>query len=142
MSKSVLVAVDITHPDDAARLIKRAASLAETDQAHLATVTVIPDYGMSIVGSFFKEGTRAKAIEMAAETLHKITADTLGADYPIQHVVRHGTAYEEVLHASEQVDADLIVIGAHKPDFADYLLGPNAARVVRHASASVLVERT
>ena len=38
-------------------------------------------------------------------------------------------------------DDDLIVIGAHKPDFKDYLLGPNAARVVRHSHCSVHVVR-
>ncbi|MEP3300223.1 MAG: universal stress protein, partial [Pseudoruegeria sp.] len=37
--------------------------------------------------------------------------------------------------------ADLIVIGAHRPDFKDYLLGPNAARVVRHSECSVYVVR-
>ena len=37
--------------------------------------------------------------------------------------------------------ATLIVIGAHRPDLKDYLLGPHAARVVRHAECSVLVVR-
>jgi hypothetical protein len=30
---------------------------------------------------------------------------------------------------------------AHSPDLKDYLLGPNAARVVRHANQSVMVIR-
>jgi nucleotide-binding universal stress UspA family protein len=35
----------------------------------------------------------------------------------------------------------LIIIGSHSPSMQDYLLGPNAARVVRHANCSVLVIR-
>ena len=41
----------------------------------------------------------------------------------------------------EELDSDLIVIGAHRPELRDYLLGPNAGRVVRHAKQSVLVVR-
>jgi nucleotide-binding universal stress UspA family protein len=37
------------------------------------------------------------------------------------------------------LNATLIVMGAHRPAFQDYLIGPNAARVVRHAKCSVLV---
>ena len=55
--------------------------------------------------------------------------------------VGHGTVYEEILHAAKRIDADLIVMAAHRPGQADYLLGPNAARVVRHAECSVLVVR-
>jgi len=33
------------------------------------------------------------------------------------------------------------VLASHRPDLKDYLLGPNAARVVRHADRSVFVVR-
>jgi nucleotide-binding universal stress UspA family protein len=32
-------------------------------------------------------------------------------------------------------------MGSHRPNMSDYLIGPNAARVVRHAPVSVLVVR-
>jgi nucleotide-binding universal stress UspA family protein len=35
----------------------------------------------------------------------------------------------------------VIVLASHRPELKDYLLGPNAARVVRHAKCSVLVVR-
>jgi len=41
----------------------------------------------------------------------------------------------------QKIDADLIVLGANRPDLKDYLLGPNASRVVRHSARSVLVVR-
>ena len=40
-----------------------------------------------------------------------------------------------------KAEADLIVVGSHRPAMRDYLLGTNAARVVRHAHCSVLVAR-
>ena len=49
----------------------------------------------------------------------------------VRHVVATGTAYQEILHTAQEAGSDLIVIGAHRPDLKDYLLGPNAARVVQ-----------
>ncbi|MFQ5760821.1 MAG: universal stress protein, partial [Acidiferrobacterales bacterium] len=42
---------------------------------------------------------------------------------------------------AEKAGCDLIVMASQRPELKDYLLGPNAARVVRHANCSVLVAR-
>ena len=47
----------------------------------------------------------------------------------------------EILEAAEEAEADLIVVGSHRPAMKDYLLGTNASRVMRHARCSVLVAR-
>jgi nucleotide-binding universal stress UspA family protein len=49
--------------------------------------------------------------------------------------------YEEILATARDLKADLIVMASHRPELKDYLLGPNAARVVRHSDVSVLVVR-
>ncbi|MEP4431527.1 MAG: universal stress protein, partial [Hyphomicrobiales bacterium] len=103
---------------------------------------VVPDYGLSVVGSFFPEGHEKEAIEKAREELHLLTKKHVPAGIPVQHIIAHGNIYEEIIEAANQVDADVIVIGSHRPKLKDYLLGPNAARVVRHAVQSVLVVRT
>ena len=59
----------------------------------------------------------------------------------VERIVRNGTVYEEILRIAGETGCDLIVIGAHRPELRDYLLGPNAARVDRHANCSVLVVR-
>ena len=56
-------------------------------------------------------------------------------------LIRFGTVYDEVLAAAKVVKADLIITGSHKPNVSDYLLGSNAARIMRHAECSVLVVR-
>ena len=55
--------------------------------------------------------------------------------------MRNGTIYDEILAVADEIGADLIVMASHRPALRDYLLGPNAARVVRHAKQSVLVVR-
>ena len=64
-----------------------------------------------------------------------------GQNEKVRHVIATGRAYEEVLGLAKKTDTSLIVVGAHKADLADYLLGPNAARIVRHAKCSVYVVR-
>ncbi len=48
---------------------------------------------------------------------------------------------EEILRVAREIEADLILLAAHRPELKDFLLGPNAARVVRHFDGSVLVVR-
>ena len=80
-------------------------------------------------------------IQQAQNDLHAFTAKHHDAPGDIQHVIGHGTIYEEVLAWATKLGIDLIVVGAHRPSAADYLLGPNSARIVRHAKCSVLVVR-
>ena len=105
-------------------------------------LTVVPDYGMTIVGSYFDSGFEGKALEKAQSVLREFLADNasqMSAD--IKGHVAHGRVYAEILRVSEELDCDLVVIGAQDPSPQDYLLGPNAARVVRHCPRSVLVVR-
>ena len=62
-------------------------------------------------------------------------------DVSVQHIVGEGSVYEVILKIAGDIDADLILMASHRPELQDYLLGPNASRVVRHATCSVLVHR-
>lgn len=143
MSNPILCAVDISNKYSDKGVIRKAAQLAQLEDAQLDVITVIPDFGMSIVAGYFDAAHQKKASDHAKEELRNAVENALGkeAAAKIRHLVAVGTAYEEILKVAKADGAALIVIGAHKPDFKDYLLGPNAARVVRHASASVYVVR-
>jgi nucleotide-binding universal stress UspA family protein len=52
-----------------------------------------------------------------------------------------GSVYDEVLKEGVEFKADLIVVGSHRPNWSTYLIGSNAANIVRHALCSVLVVR-
>lgn len=141
MTQHILCAVDLTHPKTEAKILRKAADLAGFFGATLSVVTVIPDYGMTIVGSFFEEGTLKKATDAANQQLHDFVAETIPGIDDVQHIVEIGTVYEKVLDAIERSSADLVVMGAQKPTLADHFQGPNSARVARYAKASVLIVR-
>ncbi len=143
MTNSVLCAVDVSNGSEDAKTIQTAAKLAALEGAQLDVIGVVPDYGMSQVGTFFNKDHHAQMIKEAKVQLNKIVTDALDADQnlKVRHLISTGRAYEEVLKVAAKSGAVLIVVGAHKADFKDYLLGPNAARIVRHATCSVYVVR-
>ena len=144
MSGSVLCAVDVSLPAVDTVVLEKAAKLAAMEGATLDVITVIPDFGMSVVGAFFDKTHTDQAMEEAKAALNTLCTNVLGEDAnaKVRHLVAVGTAYEEILKTSVAAGSELIVIGAHKPDFKDYLLGPNAARVARHAIVSVHIVRS
>ena len=141
MTKHILCAVDLSHIDTEDKLLRAAADLAKFYGASLSVVSVVPDYGMSIVGSYFRDGTMKEAVPAADQQLHDFVRDTLPDFGRVQHIIEVGTIYEMILGAIKKSKADLVVVGAHKPDLIDRLQGPNSARVARYAPCSVLVYR-
>lgn len=143
MTQTVLCAIDINRPDAEAHVLLQAKKLADLDGARLDVITVVPDFGATIVGAYFQDHDVKTAQDGAAKMLNNCVVDAIGeeANASVRHIVALGSVYEEVLKAAKLSEADLIVIGAHRPDFKDYLLGPNAARVVRHSDCSVYVVR-
>ncbi|MBU2994778.1 universal stress protein [Octadecabacter sp. 1_MG-2023] len=143
MIKTILCAVDINRPKDEAQVVKEAKKLADLDGAQLDVITVVPDFGANVVSAYFKDHDVKSAQDGAAKLLNEMVADVIGAEAnkDVRHLVAVGSVYEEVLKAAKLSKAGLIVIGAHRADFKDYLLGPNAARVVRHSNCSVYVVR-
>lgn len=141
MFKNILVTIDLDEEESSARVLRAARDAASDDGAKFNVMSVVPNFGMSIVGAFFPEGHEEKMILQAQKNLHAFTEKHHDAPGDPQHVIGHGNIYEEVLAWAEKLSIDLIVVGAHRPSAADYLLGPNSARIVRHANCSVLVVR-
>lgn len=143
MTGNILCAIDITRTDESATVLKAAQRIAALDGSALTVLTVVPDFGASLVGAYFEEHHVSTAKDKASDHLRDVIKQTLGdeAAKAAKKVVSVGRVYEEVLKVSKLDNSELIVIGAHRPDLKDYLLGPNAARVVRHSSCSVYVVR-
>ena len=79
--------------------------------------------------------------DQAAKHLQEIANKTIPKEMQAGIVVENGTVYREIVEAAKDLNIDHIVMGAHSPSLADFLLGPNSARVARHAGCSVTVIR-
>jgi nucleotide-binding universal stress UspA family protein len=141
MYRNVLVPVDLSDKHSWRKALPTAISLCETFEAKLHLITVVPDFGLPMVGQFFPEGYEAKLRQQAARQLKEFAAQQVPGEIECRRIVAEGKIYQEILKAADAIKADLIVMGSHRPELADYLLGPNAGKVMRHARCSVMVVR-
>jgi nucleotide-binding universal stress UspA family protein len=142
MYRNILVSIDLVHGNADLEALNTAIEYARAFGATLNLINVVPDYGLSLVGSFFPPDYEKHTLEAANKALHEYAERHVPAEIKRRHIVGHGSIYHEILRYADEVEADLIVISAHRPTAKDYLIGPNAARVVRHAQVAVLVVRT
>jgi nucleotide-binding universal stress UspA family protein len=139
--KDILLPVDLDQVASWERALPAAVGLATAFASRLHVMTVVPDFGSSYVAGFFPRDFEQAALGRAAEALRTFVDDNVPPDRDAQRIVAHGSIYEEIIATARRIPADLIVMASHRPELRDYLLGPNAARVVRHADTSVLVVR-
>ena len=140
MARTILLPIDLSDPHSWQAALPEALTLVGQDGT-LHVVSVLPDFGLAQVGTFFGKDFEKQALHEFGARL----VDWVGAHIPqgvdVHPHVLHGTIYDEILRATDKLKVDVIVMGAHRPALQDYLLGPNAARVVRHARCSVYVVR-
>lgn len=138
MFRSILAPVDVSVPSETQRLLTKAGALADQWGSDLHVVTVVPNVGMAIVGAQldqnFEENSKTRAADELSALVSQSGVTATG------HTLM-GTVYDRVIALAEELDVALIVLGAHRPELRDYLLGSNAARLVRHSNRSVLVLR-
>lgn len=141
MPKTILLPVDLNDPKAAAKPLAEALALLGADGV-LHVASVMPEFGLAQVSGFFREGYESDMLRAWGDRLRDWVATEVPDRVEVHPHVLHGTIYDEILRAADRLGVDLIVMGAHRPELSDYLLGPNAARVVRHAKQSVYVVRT
>ncbi len=141
MFQNILLPVDLNQESSWQKALPIAVEYCNAFGAALHVMNVVPDFGSALVGSYFPEGFEKKSLEGAREQLHDFVGQHVPDGVTVQHVVGYGTVYEEILRVAREIEADLILLAAHRPELKDFLLGPNAARVVRHFDGSVLVVR-
>ena len=141
MFKTILLAIDLNDPASAEKATAAAQKMTLDNDAVLHVVNVVPDNGMAMVGAAMG-AERGKAMMQEVDTaLHAFAEQHLPAVMNATLHVEQGTVYDRILRKADAVGADLIIVGSHRPELKDYLIGPNSARIARHAKAAVLVLR-
>lgn len=140
MPRTILLPIDLSDKGSWERALAEALSLLG-DKGILHVVSVLPDFGMAQVSDFFDRNFEKDALAAFGKSLAEWVEEHVPDRVEVHPHILHGTIYDEILHAAEKLKVDVIVMGSHRPEFKDYLLGPNAARVVRHADCSVYVVR-
>jgi nucleotide-binding universal stress UspA family protein len=139
---NILVPIDFS--SNASLALEAAVDLAQTYQARVTVVYVIPqvifhpDWAADIEETL----DLADVTEEARQALSKMTEPYRQRGIAVDEKILTGGPYVEIVRLAQQMRADLIVIGAHgtsgqKP----LLMGSVSEKVVRQASCSVLTVR-
>ncbi|WP_440284342.1 universal stress protein UspF [Escherichia fergusonii] len=144
MSRTILVPIDISDSELTQRVISHVENEAKIDDAQVHFLTVIPSlpYYASLGLAYSTElpamdDLKAEGKSQLEDIIQKFNIPT---DRIHIHVAE-GAPKDKILELAKTLPADLIIIASHRPDITTYLLGSNAAAVVRHAECSVLVVR-
>ena len=136
MYKTILVPIDIAHMAEGKATIYLAAQHADAG-AKIILLNVVEDIP-NWAAVELPAGLLDRSLE-ASQTELKAIANASGMKMEVE--VRTGHSYNTILDVAREKSADLIIIASHRPGLQDYFLGSTEAKVVRHATCSVLVVR-
>jgi universal stress protein F len=136
MFNTILVPIDMAHDAEGKANIDIAAKHASAGAKIilLNVVEEIPTWAAAELPAHLMDDSMNRA-----QTELKAIANTTGMSMEV--VIRSGHAYKTILEVAKESQAELIIIASHQPGLQDYFLGSTAAKVVRHATCSVLVMR-
>ena len=141
MYKNIVVPVDLSDKQSIKALFPHAFSLVAAFGSNLHIVHIIPDFGTKMVEDYLPKNWKHDQKEKCSQQLQALVKTYVPEEIKAKCYVGHGAIYDEVINYSNKVNADLIIISAVRPQLRDYMLGPNASKIVRHSSVSVLVVR-
>lgn len=90
----------------------------------------------NVVQSFVTEEVKSKAYDK----IKNLMAERCNDD-TIESKILFGQAGRKISKYAEEIGADCIIIGSHKPGLEDFFLGSTSSRVVRYSKCSVHVLR-
>ncbi len=134
MYKKIIVCLALDHGISAQAL--ELARLMKDEDGKILAVHVYETPG-GTVSAYLSEEDVAKGLETARKRLDDRAE---GLD-DVETVMLRGHSGRAITDYAEQIEADCIIVGSHKPDLSDYFLGSTASRIVRHAPCSVHVLR-
>lgn len=140
MFKTLLVPVDLTQESSWRKVLPVAVDQARHQNAVLHVMTVV-DINLDIIAVRLPEGFREQHLAQIEQRLATMVKQQIPDDLEVHTHVREGRTYQEILRVGDEIGAELIILASHRPSLQQYLLGSNAARVVRHAGCSVMIVR-
>jgi nucleotide-binding universal stress UspA family protein len=137
--RKILIPVDLGQESSWREALPTAVDQAQHAGGELHIVTIVPDEPPQL--AWLPEDYSTKMIAHAESQLAKLVETEVPGQMKAASHVRQGTIYSEIVKLARELDVDLVIMVSHRPELKDFLLGPNAARVVRHAECPVLVLR-
>ena len=136
MYKSILIPIDLANAAKINSLVDH-ASVYNSSNSKIVLLNVVEEIPTWATVEL-PRGIVDKSVQSSQEKLEALAAS---ASIEVEVEVRVGHPYKTILEVADEKGAELIVVASHQPELQNYFLGSTAAKVVRHATCSVLVIR-
>jgi len=141
MYKNIVVPIDLSDKQSVDASLAHALNLVSAFGSELHLIHIIPDFGTKLLEDYLPKGWMSDQKEKYNLQLQTVVKKYIPEEIKANYYIGRGAIYDEVITYSNKVNADLIIVSAVRPQLRDYMLGPNASKIVRHSSVSVLVVR-
>ncbi len=141
MYKNIIVPLDLSDKNSIKSILPTTLSLVNAFGTTLHFVHIIPNFGTKIIEDYLPKNWMQDHKQKYQKQLEDLVKQYIPEEIKVECYVGRGAVYDEVISYSGKVEGDLIILSAVRPQLRDYMLGPNASKIVRHSSVSVLVVR-
>jgi nucleotide-binding universal stress UspA family protein len=141
--RRILCAADLTQASE--KTLDVALSLASENDARITLLHVVEGLAHEPVGHPYLTvpelgPLRRDLLDQAQARLHRAVPDAARDFCSVNERVETGAAWREILRVAEEIDADLVVMGAHAQGaLGRMFFGSTSSHVVRRAACPVLV---
>ncbi|WP_375326689.1 universal stress protein [Candidatus Tisiphia endosymbiont of Nemotelus uliginosus] len=141
MFQNIIIPVDLSEKQSIKIILSKALEIADKFKAKLHFIYIISDFGIKMVEDYLPKNWAKVQKEKYQMQMQELVSQYVPKERAVEFYVGRGAIYDKVIQYTNDAKGDLIIISAVRPQFSGYMLGPNASKIVRHASVSVLVIR-
>ena len=141
MYNKLLIAIDLSDLKSAKYVVDTCLKMTGQDPNTVyRVVTIIEPVDDSFISAFLPKNFDKSVVEEANKALHEFTKSAFPKGAKVQHIVAHGTIYEEINRIAQEKSVDLIVmLASSKPEAKG--LSSNTVKVARNTDKPVLILR-
>lgn len=141
MFKNIIIPIDLSDKKSSKVVFPPALNFANAFGSKLYLVHIMPDFGMKVMEDYLPRNWMKDQKHKYELLFQELIHQYIPTGIKVEFMIGRGAIYDEVINFSETINADLIMLSAVRPQLKDYMLGPNASKIVRHSAISVMVIR-
>jgi len=141
MFDKILVPVDLSTENITEKLCSVANDMAQKYGSEVSLITVMPDYGMPLVASYFPEGAQVKLKAEMKQKLKDLAEKHFSV--PVECKLTQGKRRSAILKEIDDENPDLVIMGCRRKKSRrnQRLLGATGTVVSDRAGCPVMIIR-
>ncbi len=141
MLKNIVIPVDLAEKTSIEAVLAPAINFVSAFDSKIHLVHILPDFGLRLIEDYLPRNWFNDQKQKCKKQLDEIVKKYVPENIDVEYYIGKGPVYDQVINYCNEIEADLIIMAAVRDQHKDYMLGPNASKIVRHSAVSVLVIR-